>query len=65
VVRYIHLNPVRAHMVSAPEDYPYSGHLGYLGRHAFPFLSPRTLRGELLCVGGIDNKADVLVFSPT
>jgi hypothetical protein len=39
LVRYIHLNPVRAHMVARPEDYPYSGHLGYLGQRAFAFLT--------------------------
>jgi REP element-mobilizing transposase RayT len=32
LVRYIHLNPVRAHMVKEPEGYEWTGHLGYLGR---------------------------------
>lgn len=31
LVRYIHLNPVRARMVKRPEDYEYSGHRAYLG----------------------------------
>lgn len=31
LVRYIHLNPVRAGMVAAPEQYQYSGHRAYLG----------------------------------
>src|SRR5262245_26613145 len=31
LVRYIHLNPVRAKMVSRPEDYEYSSHRQYLG----------------------------------
>jgi len=31
LVRYIHLNPVRARMVKRPEDFPYSGHRAYLG----------------------------------
>jgi len=31
LVRYIHLNPVRAHIVKRPEDYEWSGHLSYLG----------------------------------
>jgi len=31
LVRYIHLNPVRARMVNQPEDYEYSGHRAYLG----------------------------------
>jgi REP element-mobilizing transposase RayT len=31
LVRYIHLNPVRAKMVGKPEQYQYSGHRAYLG----------------------------------
>lgn len=31
LVRYIHLNPVRARMVNMPEDYRYSSHRAYLG----------------------------------
>ena len=31
LVRYIHLNPVRARMVNQPEDYEYSSHGAYLG----------------------------------
>jgi REP-associated tyrosine transposase len=31
LVRYIHLNPVRARMVKKPEQYKYSGHRAYLG----------------------------------
>ncbi|MEO7538547.1 MAG: transposase [Pyrinomonadaceae bacterium] len=31
LVRYIHLNPVRARMVTLPEHYPYSSHSSYLG----------------------------------
>jgi putative transposase len=31
LVRYIHLNPVRAKMVVRPEDFEYSGHRAYLG----------------------------------
>ena len=32
LVRYIHLNPVRAKMVKKPEDYAWTGHLSYLGK---------------------------------
>ena len=32
LVRYIHLNPVRAKIVKKPEDYVWTGHLSYLGR---------------------------------
>jgi REP element-mobilizing transposase RayT len=31
LVRYIHLNPVRAGIVSRPADYPWSSHSAYLG----------------------------------
>lgn len=34
LVRYIHLNPVRASMVKRPEEYKYSGHRAYLGLDA-------------------------------
>lgn len=34
LVRYIHLNPVRASMVKRPEQYQYSGHRSYLGLEA-------------------------------
>src|SRR6185503_5774088 len=34
LVRYIHLNPVRAKMVSEPEEYAYSSHRAYLGLEA-------------------------------
>jgi len=37
LVRYIHLNPVRARMVDKPEDYQYSSHRAYLG------LAPTTI----------------------
>ena len=39
LVRYIHLNPVRARLVSDPAQYPYSGHLGYLAKRAYGFLT--------------------------
>ena len=32
LVRYIHLNPVRAKVVDDPEMYPWTGHLAYLGK---------------------------------
>jgi len=34
LVRYIHLNPVRAKMVERPEEYKYCGHRAYLGLKA-------------------------------
>jgi putative transposase len=32
LVRYIHLNPVRAKVVTGPDEYPWKGHLDYLGK---------------------------------
>jgi len=39
LVRYIHLNPVRAGMVKEPKDYPWSGHRAYLGFETIPWLT--------------------------
>lgn len=39
LVRYIHLNPVRAGMVSQPTDYLWSGHHAYLGNEELPWLT--------------------------
>lgn len=39
LVRYLHLNPVRAGLVTQPEDYPWSGHLAYLGQEVLPWLT--------------------------
>ena len=38
LVRYIHLNPVKAGLVSDPADYPWSSHRYYLGGNAPPWL---------------------------
>ena len=34
LVRYIHLNPIRAKMVELPQDYPFSSHRAYMGLDA-------------------------------
>ena len=39
LVRYIHLNPVRAGLISDPLDYPWSGHRAYLGQEEVAWLS--------------------------
>lgn len=36
LVRYIHLNPVRAGIVAAADEYPWSGHNAYLGKELLP-----------------------------
>jgi len=39
LVRYIHLNPIRAGMVERPDAYPWSSHRAYLGLENFPWLT--------------------------
>lgn len=39
LLRYIHLNPVRARMVASPEDYPWSSHHVYLGERDDPWVT--------------------------
>ena len=43
LVRYIHLNPVRAHLVADPRDYRWSSHRAYLGAPYPDWLHPGTL----------------------
>lgn len=44
---YIDLNPVRAALVTAPQDYPWSSHLHYLGLRQDKFITPHALFWEL------------------
>jgi REP element-mobilizing transposase RayT len=39
LVRYIHLNPVRAKLVRQPQAYAWSGHRAYIGQEALPWLT--------------------------
>jgi hypothetical protein len=39
LVRYVHLNPVRAGIVSLPADFLWSGHHAYLGNEDLPWLT--------------------------
>jgi putative transposase len=39
LIRYIHLNPVRANLAQSPDDYPWSGHKCYLGQEKNQWLS--------------------------
>ncbi len=52
LVRYVHLNPLRAGLVRNAADYPWSGHRTYLGFGGPPWLSTdlafRLLGGDLL-----------------
>jgi predicted nucleotidyltransferase len=40
LVRYIHLNPLRAGLVDSPEDYPWSSHRIYLGIEKSEVIDP-------------------------
>ena len=46
LVRYIHLNPVRAKMVRDPGGYRWSSHRAYLGEEALPWLTTDWLLGQ-------------------
>jgi len=52
LTRYIHLNPVRARLVRDPADYPWSGHLEYIG------TSHRALVDVDLVLGSFTECAD-------
>jgi REP element-mobilizing transposase RayT len=43
LVRYIHLNPIRAKLVHKVDDYPYSGHREYSGARVSDVLEPRRI----------------------
>ncbi|MCH9649214.1 MAG: transposase [Deltaproteobacteria bacterium] len=43
LVRYIHLNPVRAGLVGDPGDFPWSGHRTILGLEHLPWVSTKEL----------------------
>ncbi len=47
LVRYLHLNPVRAGLVKRPGDWQWSGHGEYLGRTLRGLIDPGPVRGEL------------------
>jgi putative transposase len=51
LIRYIHLNPVRARLVESPEAYPYSGHRAYLTDHRRALVDTDTVLNML---GGPD-----------
>lgn len=45
LVRYLHLNPVRARVVPDPAAYQWSSHRAYLGRKRIPWLSCKIVLG--------------------
>lgn len=47
LVRYIHLNPVRASLVKQPGKWPWSGHGEYLGKEKRGLIDPGPVMGQL------------------
>jgi hypothetical protein len=47
LVRYLHLNPVRAGLAADPAGYRWSSHRSYLGREELPWLSTGPVLGML------------------
>lgn len=47
LVRYVHLNPIRAHMVADPRDYRWSSHRAYLGEPCPEWLCIEPVLGRL------------------
>ena len=46
LVRYIHLNPVRARMVKTPQAYRWSSHRAFLGEQYLPWLTTDWVLGQ-------------------
>ena len=46
LVRYVHLNPVRANLVKSAETYPWSGQRAYLGLESLPWLTTDWVLGQ-------------------
>jgi putative transposase len=46
LVRYVHLNPVRAGITAKPEDYYWSGQKAYLGADEFLWVSKKRVLGR-------------------
>lgn len=46
LVRYVHLNPVRAKLVKRPEQYPWSSHGGYLRRATLAYVDIEGVLGQ-------------------
>ena len=61
LVRYVHLNPVRAGLCDAPEAWRWSGHRAYLGRAAAPWLTTDRVLG-LLAAREADARAAYRAF---
>jgi len=54
LVRYIHLNPVRAEMVGDPGEYPWSSHRAYCGKETIGWLTTEFVLG---CISQSESDA--------
>jgi len=52
LVRYIHLNPLRAGMTQSPEEHPWSSHHAYLGQYDLPWLTTAGVLGQFGVTAG-------------
>lgn len=59
LVRYIHLNPVRAGLVKCPENYFWSGHRTYMGSDRISWLTT----GRVLCDFGDSSQSHRKAYS--
>jgi REP element-mobilizing transposase RayT len=56
LVRYLHLNPVRAGMVREPAAYRWSSHRAYLGREGLAWLSTDCVLGQFGETAGVARR---------
>lgn len=63
LVRYIHLNPVRAGLVGTPADYEWSGHRVYLGKEHITWLTCDAVLAQFGDTAGLarDKYADFVM----
>lgn len=63
VSRYVHLNPVRAKLVSQPMDYPWSSYAAYVdpAKDRFQLVDPEDVLG-LVSPGSVDQREAYRVF---
>jgi hypothetical protein len=54
LVRYIHLNPVKAGLAEKPEQYPWSSHRSYCGKQQLEWVTTRAI---LSCFAGSELTA--------
>lgn len=60
--RYIHNNPIKAGLVSAPENYPWSSYPGYVGRQVLPAFVKKE---GLLSLLGEDAVTRLVAYTTT